>query len=131
MLWKLGSALTGVLFAASQAHAIGVVITPQKQRAASGSFADPDTRPQRGFSGSMTTIIIGGSSGASAYGGSMTAGSIAPADRIPGPMDPARSDSLRPFPQQAFPDSISGFGATDPFFSPRYPYAKDLRRNTR
>jgi hypothetical protein len=128
--FKTSSALAALLFAASQAHAQPVVITPQKQRTSEG-FSDPHAKPQRGFSGAMTTIIIGGSSGAYGVGGSATTGSIAPADRIQGPMDWDHSDSLRPFPQHAFPDSVSGFGPADPFLNPRDPYAKDLRRNTR
>ena len=126
--WKRNSALAAaLLFAAVPAHAMSVVITPQKERAPA-RFADPNAKPERGFSGATTTIIIGGSSGAYGYGGQASTGSIAPADRIQGPNDPLfRSDSLRPFPQQNFPDSITGFGPADPFLNPRDAHAPGYR----
>lgn len=133
---KARSALAAFFLAASPCLAMSVVTAPANTDGQS-RFTDPNAKPQRGFSGAMTTVIIGGGSGSFGYGGSVTAGSNALGGQILRPEDRPRSDLGPSFPRPGFSDSSpsgfgpSGFGPTDPFFGPRDSYAPDARGNFR
>jgi hypothetical protein len=128
---KACAVLAVVFLAASPCFAMSTVTAPANDSAAS-RFTDPNAKPQRGFSGSATTVIIGNGSGSIGYGGSVTAGSNALGGRIVRPEDWARSDLGPSFPDRRLPDSSPfGFNQSDPFAGPRDPYAPGFRGDPR
>jgi len=123
--WKAYSALAAFLLAASPGWAMSVVPSPANN--AASRFADPNAAPQRGFSGSVQTVIVGRGSGAFGYGGSAAVGT-SPLGRVLRPDERSRSDLGPAFSNRGFPDSsLSGFGQTDSFFGPRDLYVPPLR----
>jgi hypothetical protein len=128
---KTCTALAAFFLAVSPSWAMSVVTVPANNDAAS-RFTDPNAQPQRGFSGAITTVIIGGGSGSFGYGGSATAGSNTLDGRFLRPGERPRSDLGPSFPDHRLPDSYPyGFNQTDPFAGPRDPFAPDLRGNSR
>ena len=83
--------------------------------------------PERGFSGAITTVIIGG--GSSGYGGSVTAGTTERARPLTEGEERLRSDRGRSLSDRALPDSTPyGFNENDPFATRRDPFASGSSR---
>ncbi|HXJ02583.1 MAG TPA: hypothetical protein VNH44_15280 [Micropepsaceae bacterium] len=134
---KTCSALAAFLAAASPCWAMSTVTAPSNSDGQS-RFSDPNTIPQRAFSGAVTTVIIGSGSSSFGYGGSATAGNgpfgnAIPGNRVGGFGDPAFPDTA-PFPSNpGFPNpgypyvAPPGASPGNPFAGPRDPYAPNFR----
>ncbi|HEX3484406.1 MAG TPA: hypothetical protein VHT51_05055 [Micropepsaceae bacterium] len=148
---KTCSALAAFLAATSPCWAMSTVTAPSNSDGQS-RFSDPNSIPNRAFSGAVTTVIIGNGSSSFGYGGSATAGNRPFGNSIPGNRaggfgDPAFPD-VSPFPSNpGFPNSgfsnpgfpNSGYpyvappGASpgNPFAGQRDPFAPNFRGNGR
>lgn len=128
---KSYSALAAFLLAASPSWAMSIVTAPSNNDGTS-RFTDPNAKPQRGFSGSVTTVIVGWGGGSFGYGGSAILGSGPFGSRTLGPSDPPISDIPPVFPNPGFPYSApSGFNQPDSFSGFRDVYPPTFRGNGR